>query len=404
MQFEVWAEGPTQVCGEKCRTWVSASGAITADTPREFEAFARSRKVEGKIEGMTIALDSDGGSVLGALALGRSIRKLGMITTVGRTVDLANVENGRKRAKLLPRAYCESMCAFVLLAGVARQVPAEARVMVHQIWLGDRRDDPTAANYSAEDLVVVQRDIGRLAQYTVEMGGGIDLLEIALKIPPWEPMRQLSRDELRLMKIVTAGEATEIISSSPSATTSAGLSNGARAAVNTRAWAVLTNASDGRMALGRSHPLTVEGVDLGAFDLSFSCGEQGRDFVLTYTEQRRASEAGKAPAALRDVEITMLGRSMALKVASSRTLDKAGELASVATGRIPVELLQSFAERNGRSMTVETASPDATTVIRVGNAGIGRVLPSLVSSCAATASRVRNSARQPAGKWAKIGD
>ena len=32
------------------------------------------------------------------------------------------------------------------------------------------------------------------------MGGGIDLLETALKIPPWEPMRQLSRDELRGMK------------------------------------------------------------------------------------------------------------------------------------------------------------------------------------------------------------
>ena len=94
MQFEVWSEGPTQVCGDKCRTWVSASGAITADTPRDFEAFARTRKLEG----MMIALDSDGGSVLGALALGRSIRKLGMITTVGRTVDLAASENGRKRA------------------------------------------------------------------------------------------------------------------------------------------------------------------------------------------------------------------------------------------------------------------------------------------------------------------
>ncbi len=102
------------------------------------------------------------------------------------------------------KAYCESMCAFVLLAGVERRVPAEARVMVHQIWLGDRRDDPTAANYSAEDLVVVQRDIGRLARYTVEMGGGVDLLEIALKIPPWEPMRMLSRDELRTMKVETA--------------------------------------------------------------------------------------------------------------------------------------------------------------------------------------------------------
>src|ERR1700756_4549567 len=69
MKFEIWTEGPTQACGDKCRTWVSASGAITADTPRDFEAFAKTRNIEG----MTIALDSDGGSVLGALSLGRSI-------------------------------------------------------------------------------------------------------------------------------------------------------------------------------------------------------------------------------------------------------------------------------------------------------------------------------------------
>ncbi len=398
MSFEIWTEGPAQACGDKCRTWVSASGAITADTSRDFDNFARNRKIEG----MTIALDSDGGSVLGALALGRSIRKLAMITTVGRTVDLSANDNGRKRAKLQPRAYCESMCAFVLLAGVERQVPAEARVMVHQIWLGDRRDDPTAANYSAEDLVVVQRDIGRLAQYTVEMGGGIDLLEIALKIPPWEPMRQLSRDELRNMKVVTAGEATDA-NSRPSAT-SAGLSNGARVPVNNRAWAVLANASDGRLALGRTHPLTVEGTDLGVFDLSFACGEQGRDFVVTYSEQRRSTEPNKTPAALSEVEITILGRSMALKVVSSRTPDKSADLSTVATGRLPVELVQSFAERNGRSMTVETVSPDATTVIRVGNAGIGRVLPSLVANCAGASPRIRNSARQPSAKVAKAGD
>ena len=39
--------------------------------------------------------------------------------------------------------------------------------------VGDRRDDPTAANYTAEDLVLVQRDIGKLAQYTIEMGASI---------------------------------------------------------------------------------------------------------------------------------------------------------------------------------------------------------------------------------------
>ena len=141
------------------------------------------------------------------------------------------------------------MCAFVLLAGVERRVPAEARVMVHQIWLGDRRDDPTAANYSAEDLVVVQRDIGRLARYTVEMGGGVDLLEIALKIPPWEPMRMLSRDELRTMKVMTAGDAPEV--NSGAATNSAALANGARAAVNGHGWAMLDG---GRPSGARPQP------------------------------------------------------------------------------------------------------------------------------------------------------
>ena len=247
MQFELAAGGPERGLPAKCRTWVSATGAITADTPRDFEDFAKSRNIAAP----TLVLDSDGGSVLGALALGRAIRKLGMITTVGKTVDLPPAANGGKRAQLAPRAYCESMCAFVLLAGVERHVPAEARVMVHQIWLGDRRDDPTAANYSAEDLVLVQRDIGRLAQYTVEMGGAIDLLEIALKIPPWEPMRLLSRDELRNMKIVTAGEAQR--GQFGSATAVAARLPTARAPRSTTAPGWCWRTRDGRVALG-PHP------------------------------------------------------------------------------------------------------------------------------------------------------
>jgi hypothetical protein len=385
MQFELWTEGPAQVCGTECRTWVSATGAITSDTPREFEAFAKKKALNG----LTIALDSDGGSVLGALALGRSIRKLNMITTVGKTVDLNSAEGGQKRGKLQPRAYCESMCAFVLLAGVERIVPAEARVMVHQIWLGDRRDDPTAANYSAEDLVVVQRDIGRLARYTMEMGGGVDLLEIALKIPPWEPMRLLSRDELRTLKVVTAGEITE--PNTGAATNSgAGLANGTRAAVNGRGWAVY--ASNGRPALGRTHPLTIEGDDVGAFELNFACGEAGRDYIINYTEQRQPSGSGRAPAALSEVEITLGGKSLPLKIASSRPLENSAGLSSAASARVPAELIKSFADPGSRSLMVETSSDDAVTAIRIGNAGIARVLPDLIASCAAQLP-TRNSSR-----------
>ena len=195
MQFQLRLEGPATACADRCRTLVYASGMIKPDTASEFEAFA----ARNDVRNATIVLDSEGGSVLGALALGRAIRKLNMTTMVGRVIDLPAGKSRDTRASVSPRGDCESMCAFVLLAGVNRIVPAEARVRVHQIWLGDRREDAAAATYSAEDLVLVQRDIGRLAHYTVDMGGSVEMLELSLRIPPWEPMRLLTRDELRRM-------------------------------------------------------------------------------------------------------------------------------------------------------------------------------------------------------------
>ena len=97
--------------------------------------------------------------MLSAMALGRAIRRFEMTTTVGKTATLPGGDDGKPRAALSPKANCESMCAFILLGGTRRYVPPEAQVLVHQIWLGDRRDDATAASYTAEDLMLVQRDI-----------------------------------------------------------------------------------------------------------------------------------------------------------------------------------------------------------------------------------------------------
>ncbi len=389
MHFEIRREGPAEVCGQSCRTWVSATGAITAETPRDFEAFAKANDIRGA----TLALDSDGGSVLGALALGRAVRSQGMTTTVGKTVELPVSETGDKRAKLKPLAYCESMCAFVLIAGVERHVPAEARIMVHQIWLGDRRDDPTAANYSAEDLVLVQRDIGRLAQYTVEMGGSIDLLEIALKIPPWEPMRLLSRDELRGMKIVTAAEDVTEASSNTSTSASQALSNGARAPINGRNWVMAASAE--RPMLTRKHPLTIEGEDIGTFELGFACGETPKEYAVSYTEQRRPGDNGRLPKVLTDVEISLSGKSVALKLVSSRQNGASKEIETTANGRLSAEMVKAFTESNGRSLTIETTSDDASTAIRIGNAGAARGLQQLIATCAGRA-RTRSTARADA--------
>jgi hypothetical protein len=182
-------------CQPNCRGWVSAVGIVTADSPTDFDEFARGRQLGGA----TIVLNSSGGSVNASIALGRRWRNLGVLTTVGVSLET----NSMQSALPTPVAYCESMCVFLLLSGKTRYVSETAHVRVHQIWMGDRANDAKAATYSADDLMIVERDIGRLAKYTFDMGGAGDLLSLSLNVPPWEDLHELSREELRLTNLVT---------------------------------------------------------------------------------------------------------------------------------------------------------------------------------------------------------
>lgn len=184
-------------CKPSCGGWVSAVGVVTSDTSRDFNEFAHGRNLAGA----TMVLDSSGGSVNDAITIGRRWRQLGLLTTVGTTVEI-NVA-GTEGSAIVPGAYCESMCVFLLLSGKNRYVPDGVHVRVHQIWMGDRADDPRAASYTAQDLTIVERDIGRLAKFTFDMGGTGDLLSLALSVPPWEELHELSASELRLTNLVT---------------------------------------------------------------------------------------------------------------------------------------------------------------------------------------------------------
>jgi hypothetical protein len=192
-------------CEPHCGSWISAVGLVTSETPKAFNDFAAGRDLTGA----TVVLDSGGGSVNDAIALGRRWRELGVRTTVGASVVVKTVAGDR--AAVLPEAYCESMCVFVLLSGKTRYVPERAHVRVHQIWMGDRADDARAASYTAEDLMIVERDIGRLAKYTFEMGGSGDLLHLALSIPPWEALHELSPAELRSANLMTTDRAADVL-------------------------------------------------------------------------------------------------------------------------------------------------------------------------------------------------
>jgi hypothetical protein len=192
-------------CQPDCRGWVSAVGIVTSESPKDFDDFARGRELAGAM----IVLDSSGGSVNDSIALGRRFRNLGLTTTVGTSVQVHTAQGDR--ASVVPDAYCESMCVFLLLSGKTRYVPEAAHVRVHQIWMGDRADDAKAATYSAEDLMIVERDIGRLAKYTFDMDGAGDLLSLSLNVPPWEDLHELSREELRLTNLVTTDFVAELL-------------------------------------------------------------------------------------------------------------------------------------------------------------------------------------------------
>lgn len=92
-------------CGPNCHGWISAVGIITQDSPKDFDNFARGRDLTGA----TVVLDSSGGSVNDAIALGRRWRNLGLLTTVG-TSELYHTAGG-DRGTVNPDAYCRSRCA-----------------------------------------------------------------------------------------------------------------------------------------------------------------------------------------------------------------------------------------------------------------------------------------------------
>jgi hypothetical protein len=385
MRFEWVKEGPAQACGDNCREWIAAIGPITPDTFNDFQLFSEVRDVKGA----TIVLDSGGGSVLASLELGRQFRKAGVTTSVGRTVKIKSAPTEPQRARLSPRGECASMCVFALLGGVQRTVPPEARVMVHQIWPGTKRNDASAEQYTAEEVVRIQRDVGRIAKYTVEMGGDIELFEIAMRIPPWEKLRGLSAQELRRLRLNTVEAPIETPTSGR-----AGVRPLPKQSSSTteRGW---TLAGDTRGAMSRRHVLTVEGEEVGRFQLVLQCGETPTSYRIAYEENRTVVPNGEAPR-IREVNVWVNGERSTLEVESSKLLGREWELQSVATGELTQDFLERLTKDPAAVMIVSTySSEDFRTSIRVGAHGFPQHFPRFAQHCSQVAQRAQHAAAQP---------
>ena len=370
MRFQLVREGPAESCGKTCRTWVMASGRITLETGHDFETFARGRDLNGAI----VVLDSNGGAVDGGLDLGRAFRRLNLTVTVGKTKILSDADGG-PRARLLPGGTCASMCPFALLGGSRRHVPAEARVLVHQIWPSAKREDAAAQTYTAENLTSLQRSLGKLARYTVEMGGDVELFELAMRIPPWERMRTLTADELQRLHLRTIDDPFGAPSAAVTPVTPTPAAAPKPAPLPIGGWMITERG--GLRGLARRHPLTIEGDEIGSFEIMFACGDAPDAYALRYTETRRPPGDSDR---LNKVVIASGKDRVTLTIESSAK--NANDLESTARGAIPSSVLSALAETGQHSIVVATeTSTNVRTLIRVGNTGLDEAFPQLVKTC-----------------------
>ena len=122
-------------CGDTCPRMIAAEGEIELDTPETFLAFVKANVDQPNLLAI-VALSSEGGRVLAAIELGTILRRLGMAAVVERAVELPD---GRTR---FAGTGCYSACAYMLMGGKRRVVPAESEVGIHRMFTYETGGDP----------------------------------------------------------------------------------------------------------------------------------------------------------------------------------------------------------------------------------------------------------------------
>jgi hypothetical protein len=152
-----------------------ATGSITPGTSEAFAAEVGKRGDYIK----TVVLNSPGGSVTDALAMGRLIREKKFAT---------EVEAGK---------YCASSCPLVFAGGVERRAGDKAAIGVHQVAaISSARAMPR------DEMDVAQRISARCQRYLGDMGINLQVWVHAMETPH-DKLFVFKPEELKSLNIVT---------------------------------------------------------------------------------------------------------------------------------------------------------------------------------------------------------
>ena len=126
-----------------------------------------------------LALNSPGGVVREALAIGRSVREIEADTI------------------MLPGAACFSSCPYIFAGGVNRQASAASAIGMHQHYYEEPGFLPVF--FAVENI---QRGQGQTLEYLIEMGIDPQLMIHSLNTPP-EEIYLLDKEELLDSRLAT---------------------------------------------------------------------------------------------------------------------------------------------------------------------------------------------------------
>ena len=238
MQFAV-VRGSSALCEPVCPEWIWAEGEIGSDTPKRLKKFL---KTLGKRK-LPIVIQSPGGNVDAAFAMGRMIRAKGLDVAVGYTTftscaprqkDCDAAKKGGYVGVASPGfAYCNSACPMVLAGGVRRLVGTWAHLGVHQITTTMVKQKilyRTTTRVVRGKKVVSKKIVSRknagtvtttkmskrlrrnFTAYLKEMGISPDLLEPINKTPAAGILR-LDQNELLTLKLITSLDQVDALTS-----------------------------------------------------------------------------------------------------------------------------------------------------------------------------------------------
>jgi hypothetical protein len=122
--------------------YVQATGEITSDTSKEFEAFEARAQYPADI----VRLNSPGGSLAGGIALGELFRSRGISTEVGSSAPI-----DPRVAERSP-GVCASACAYAFLGGVERSLDEGAKLGFHRFYQENALERPSVKLFTGQDL------------------------------------------------------------------------------------------------------------------------------------------------------------------------------------------------------------------------------------------------------------